>query len=124
MTEQGTPPEGAGKSTEATTEPEPKAPAKDDIEQIAAQADKPDAVRNAIQAEREKADQASKELKKLSAELKKYQDRDKSEQEKLEEAKATAEKEAAEARSELLRLRVAARKNLPPELANRLQGEN
>lgn len=96
--------------------------AKDDIEQIAAQADKPDAVRNAIQAERDKAAQAAKEVAALAKKIKAYEDRDKSEQQKLEEAKAQAEKDAAEARSELLRLRVASKKQLPPELAERLRG--
>lgn len=125
--------EGTTSTTDAKTDDAKKSEAKaetngqnatDDIAQIAAKAENPDAVANALKAEREKADTASKEAKKLAAELKKYQDRDKSEQEKLEEAKAAAEKEATAARSELLRLRVASRKNLPPELAGRLQGED
>ena len=127
MAEVQTPPEGGkqdpGKEPVKETGT-PATGAEGEIEAIAAQADNPDAVKNALKAERERAAAADKELKKLAAELKKYQDRDKSEQEKLEEAKTTAEKEAAEAKAELLRLRVAAKKQLPPELAERLRGED
>jgi hypothetical protein len=125
MADGDTPSEGGKQEPGKEKEPQgtPATGAEGDVEAIAKQADKPDAVRNAIQAEREKAASADKELKKALSELKKYQDRDKSETEKLEERASTAEKDAAAARSELLRLRVAAKKNLDPDLADRLRGE-
>lgn len=97
---------------------------KDDVEAIAAQAEKPDAVRNAIQAEREKAKHAQDEVSSLKAEIQKFKDRDLSEQEKLEKRATTAEQRAEAAESKLLRFRVAANKKLSPELADRLQGKD
>jgi flagellar biosynthesis/type III secretory pathway protein FliH len=65
---------------------------------------------------------ANKEAETLRLKLKEYEDRDKSEADKLAEGKAEAEREAATAKRELMRYRVAAKKKLPAELANRLQG--
>ncbi|MFG3476469.1 hypothetical protein ACGF3K_14555 [Streptomyces sp. NPDC047980] len=63
-----------------------------------------------------------KERDRLAARLQELEDRDKTEAQKLAEAKAAAESEAATARQELLRYRVAAAKKLPASLAARLQG--
>lgn len=119
--EQGKPPEGEQKPPESKP-PESKTDA--DIEVIAAQADKPDAVRNALQAEREAAAQARKTADDLAAKVKQFEDRDKSEQQKLEERATTAEDRAAKAETELLRVQVAVGKKLPLELAARLQGKD
>lgn len=72
----------------------------------------------------EKASKASaKALEEVQAELKKYQDRDKSAAEKAEEARKQLEDRASQAEAELMRLRVASKKNLPTDLAERLRGE-
>lgn len=99
-------------------------PSEDDIETIAAQADKPDAVRAAIKAERDAAKEARDEAAALAAKVKEYEDRDKSEQEKLEERASSAEQKAATLEAKLLRRDVAAEKGLPPELADRLRGDD
>ncbi|MFK4868990.1 hypothetical protein ACI3K4_27630 [Streptomyces sp. CSMPJR101] len=65
---------------------------------------------------------ANKEAETLRLKLKEFEDRDKTEAQKLAEAKTVAEREAASAKQELMRYRVAANKKLPAELANRLQG--
>jgi hypothetical protein len=83
----------------------------------------PDAVRNALKAEREAAKAAKKTADDLAAKVKEFEDRDKSEQEKAEQRAVDAEKKAAEAEKTLLRLTVASKKKLPAELASRLQGE-
>lgn len=90
----------------------------------------PDAVRNAIKAEREAAkaakkaaEEAQSALEAERAKVKEFEDRDKSEEEKREERAKEAEKKAAMAEGKLLRLTVAARKKLPLDLAPRLQGE-
>jgi hypothetical protein len=80
------------------------------------------AERKAKAAAERQAKAAQKQLDELSKRLQEYEDRDKTETQKLAEAKAAAEREAATARQELMRYRVAARKKLPAELADRLQG--
>lgn len=67
---------------------------------------------------------ANKEAEQARLKLKEYEDAQKSEQEKLAEAKTAAEKDAASARQELVRYKVGAAKKLPPELIERLRGEN
>jgi hypothetical protein len=90
----------------------------------------PDAVKRAIQAERDNAkaakkaaEDASKEAENLRAKVQEFEDRDKSEQEKAEQRAADAEAKAEKAEKKLLRLTVASEKKLPAELADRLQGE-
>lgn len=95
-----------------------------DIEAIAAKAKDPDAVRNALVAERAAAKEAKDANAELAARIKEFEDRDKSDQERKDEALKTAEERAAKAEAGLLRHRVAASKQLPPELADRLQGKN
>lgn len=65
---------------------------------------------------------ANKEAETLRLKLKEFEDRDKTEAQKLAEAKTAAEREAATAKQELMRYRVAATKKLPAELADRLKG--
>lgn len=118
-----TPPEG-----EQT--PEPPINAEPTAEEIAAQAEKPDAVSNAIKAEREAAKKARQELADAQARIKEFEDAQKSEDERREEALEEARKaaEAADSRAnelevKLLRNEVASEKNLTPKLAARLRGE-
>lgn len=88
-----------------------------------------EAGQKALAAERKRAAAAEKQAKasqkqlaELSARLQEFEDRDKTEAQKLAEAKAAAEREAATARTELMRYRIAAQKKLPAELAERLHG--
>jgi len=113
-------------------EAEPDAPinAEAAVEDIAAQAEKPDAVSNAIKAEREAAKKAKAERDEALARIKEYEDAQKSEAEKREEALAETQKELEALRNQnhqlevqQLRATVAAEKNLPPKLAGRLTGE-
>lgn len=67
--------------------------------------------------------QAAQKLEEAEARLKKYEDANKSEKDRLEESKRAAEDRASKAEAELLRVRVAAKKNLPSELAERLRGD-
>lgn len=99
-------------------------------EEIAASADKPDAVSNAIKAEREAAKKAKAERDEALARIKEFEDAQKSEEEKRQEALDAAQKETETLRSQIktlevakLRSEVAAAKKLPPKLADRLTGE-
>lgn len=65
---------------------------------------------------------ANKEAETLRLKLKEFEDRDKTEAERLADRAATAEKAAADAAASLLKYQVAAEKNLPAQLAARLQG--
>jgi hypothetical protein len=109
----------------STTEGEETATASGAPETPAAQPDEGlgDAGKKALQEERRKARAAEKQLGDLQKRLQEYEDRDKTETQKLTEAKAAAEREAASARQELMRYRVAASKKLPAELAGRLRGD-
>ncbi len=101
-----------------------------DVEEIAAQADKPDAVLVAIKREQEKRRKMAAERDEALAKVKEYEDAQKSEAEKREEALAESQKELEALRNQnrqlevrQLRATVAAEKNLPPKLADRLTGE-
>ncbi|MFI6491221.1 hypothetical protein [Streptomyces sp. NPDC050564] len=63
-----------------------------------------------------------KQIEDLSRQLQEFHDRDKTEAQKLAEAKTAAEQRATSAEQQLLRFKVAAAKNLPANLATRLQG--
>lgn len=80
------------------------------------------AERKARAAAEKTATSTAKERDKLAARLQELEDRDKTEAQKLADAKTAAEQEAASAKQELLRYRVAAAKKLPASLAARLQG--
>lgn len=117
MPETETPAKGEDATTPAEAE---KA---EDIEEVAGKAENPDAVRKALIAEREAAKEARQRAEELATKVKEFEDRDKSEQEKLEERASTAEERAAKAEVKLLRFDVAVAKDLPLELADRLQGD-
>ncbi|WP_432091021.1 hypothetical protein [Streptomyces sp. NRRL F-5630] len=74
------------------------------------------------EAERREKEQR-KQLDTLTARIAEFEDRDKTEAERLSSRLTSAEKRAEQAEHSLLRLRVAAAKKLPPELADRLQGD-
>lgn len=122
-----TAPEKTTPSPAATTPPPsdpPAAAAKTDadIEAIAAKAENPDAVRNALQAERDNARAQKERADELAAKVKQFEDASKSEQEKLVE-QATGEKARADAaEAQLLRYEVASGKGLPPHLTKFLTG--
>ncbi|MEU9310870.1 hypothetical protein [Streptomyces sp. NPDC048256] len=80
------------------------------------------AERKARAAAEKTATSAAKERDKLAARLQEIEDRDKTEAQKLAERATAAEGEAATAKQELMRYRVAAKKKLPAELAARLRG--
>jgi chromosome segregation ATPase len=129
MATEETPPEG---EEAAVVEETPEVPinADNDIDQIAAQADRPDAVSKAIKAEREAAKEARRKAEELEARIKEYEDREKTEQQKLEEAAAASKEEAERYKQKIhdlevrqLRTEVALAKSLPPNLAERLRGE-
>jgi beta-glucosidase-like glycosyl hydrolase len=115
--------EGGDKGAEGkeAERPEPAEPEID--EAILAGAEKPDAVRNAIKAERERAAEAERRAKEAEGKVREFEDRDKSEQEKAEQRASEAEQKANEATTKLLRLEVAGAKKLPLELAERLRGD-
>jgi chromosome segregation ATPase len=117
-------------SPEEIEVPEPPINADNDVDEIAAQAEKPDAVSKAIKAEREAAKEARRRAEEAEAKVKEYEDAQKSEQQKLEEAAAAAKEEADALRKQITELEVRQRrsdvalaKNLPPKLAERLRGE-
>jgi membrane protein involved in colicin uptake len=81
-----------------------------------------DAERKARGAAEKQAAAAQKKAEDLARRLQAIEDRDKTETQKLAEAKTAAEREAATAKQELMRYRVAAAKKLPAALADRLKG--
>lgn len=68
--------------------------------------------------------QEIEELKPLATKAKELEDSKKSETQRLQERAESLEKQYAQAQNELLRLKVAAEKGLPPKLAARLTGTN
>jgi colicin import membrane protein len=143
MADENTPAEGAedaatkaaaekAAADEAAKEAETKAAeAEAEEDDLLKGAKNPDAVRNAIKAERERARAAKDDAKakadeadKLRAKVQEFEDRDKSEQEKAEKRAKDAEEKATKAEHKLLRLEVAAAKKVPSNLASRLVGEN
>lgn len=95
-----------------------------DIEEIAAQAAKPDAVKAALVKEREAAKEARKQAEDLAAKVREFEDRDKTETQKLEDRATKAEDRASTAEFRADRLEVALAKKLPVDLALRLQGKD
>lgn len=82
----------------------------------------PEGVREVLRKERAAARQATRERDTLAARLKEIEDRDKTEAERNREAAETATKERDEARSQLIRERVARRLQVPDALVDRLRG--
>lgn len=66
---------------------------------------------------------ANKEAEQARLRLKEREDQDKSESERSAEKAAEAEKRALDAERALMRLTVAAKQGIPPELADRLHGD-
>lgn len=123
-----TPPEGGNEpAAEPAAEPPINAP---NPEEIAAQANNPDAVSNAIKAERDKAKAEREARLAAEARIKEFEDAQKSEEEKRQEELAAAKQEAEAQKARVhelevaqTRSEVAAEKKLPPKLAGRLTGE-
>lgn len=93
-------------------------------------AQNPDAVRNALKAEREQtkaakdvAKKATEEAEQLRAKVQEFEDSKKSDQEKAEQRAKDAESKAATAERKLLRLEVGRDKKLPSELSELLSGD-
>jgi len=81
-------------------------------------------LKNALQAERTRAREAERELKRIrEAQEFEAAQAQRSERERLEAERDRAASEAKQAKDTLLRIRVGAQKNLDPEFASRLQGE-
>ena len=122
------PPEG--EQTPAADAVETPINAESAVEDIAAQAKNPDAVSNAIKAERDKAKAEREARLAAEARVKEFEDAQKSEDEKREEALQAAKQEAEAHKARVhelevrqLRSEVAVDKKLPPKLAGRLTGE-
>lgn len=107
---------------EGTTTAEQGTATEPDEQATGQQPDLGDAGKKALQEERRKAREATKQLTELQARLKEFEDRDKTELEKLTEAHQTAEQRATAAERALARYRVATAKGIPAELVDRLQG--
>lgn len=93
-------------------------------EQVVAQADKPDAVQNLIDRERDARKAEKQRADELAAKVKEYEDASKSEQEKLAEERDQLKREAEQAKADALRVRVALEKKLPADLIDRLRGND
>ena len=83
-----------------------------------------DGGKKALDAERRARRQAEKAATDAAARIKEYEDRDKTESQKLTEQLAALKAEAATARAEALRLRVAAELGLPGDLHEFLTGDD
>jgi hypothetical protein len=114
-----------GTETE-TTPPEQTPPAateKPNDEEVLAAAQNPDAVKRALDAERETAKAAQRERDEALAKVKEYEDANKSDLEKAQTEATDATTRAATAEAKALRLEVALDKKVPAELIDRLRGE-
>lgn len=83
-----------------------------------------DGGKKALDAERRARRQAEKAATDAAARIKEYEDRDKTESQKLTEQLAALKAEAATAKAEALRLRVAAELGLPGDLHEFLTGDD
>ena len=83
-----------------------------------------DGGKKALDAERRARRQAEKAASDAAARIKEFEDRDKTESQKLTEQLAALKAEAATARAEALRLRVAAELGLPGDLHEFLTGDD
>lgn len=104
--------------TPETTETETEVVETEETIEVPEGADKPDAVKAAIKAERDAAKAARKEADDLRAKLREHEDRNKTDEQKLTERAERAD--AAEAKA--LRYEVAAAKGIDLRLALRLTG--
>lgn len=117
------PPEGEQKPKDDDQQQKPADRKSDDPDaQLLQGARNPDAVKNALDQERQTAREARKRAEAAEARAKEYEDRDKTEQQKLEEKAAGADRRASQAELKALRYEVAAEKDLPLKWASRLSG--
>lgn len=93
-----------------------------ELEAIAKQARNPEAVTNAIMAEREARKASEKESERLRKENEDFRNKDLSEKERLEKERDEAVALATKETAERLRFQVAASKGLTPSQAERLRG--
>lgn len=117
-------------------QPAPEAGMTDDVltpgeQQLVGQAQNPDAVRNALITERQRARDAQKRADELAARVQEFEDKDRTDLERLQKAleKTAAERdEHARTVSELqaarMRAQVAAELGLPAALVDRLRGDD
>lgn len=130
MTEEGTPATGEEKAGKEEKPGEKKPEQKEtaevpaDIEAIAAQAKNPDAVRNALMAERKKAQEAHDTAKEAGERVKEFEREKLTEEERKNKDLSDAKSENEGLKAENLRLRVGIEKKLPLSLIDRLKGKN
>lgn len=98
------------------------APSRDGGNDTPPDTDLPDGVKKTLAAARRAERDATARAAELEAKVREFEDRDKSDAEKSAARTQVLEREAAEAKQEALRLRVAATKKLPAELIDRLRG--
>ena len=110
MADDATPAQGGDVTTENTEA------------QVVAQADNPDAVKNALAAERAAKKAAEKRANELAAKVQEFESANQSELEKLTTKATKAEQAKAEAEAKLTRYEVAAAKNVPAEAVDFLKG--
>lgn len=102
-------------TTGATNDTAPEA-APDTTDAVVAQADNPDAVKNALASERKAAKEAQKRAEAAEAKVAEYEEANKSEIEKLAARADKADQAKADAEARLLRFEVAAEKQVPQKL--------
>lgn len=104
--------------------PDPSTANGDSQIEVPAGAENPDAVRNAIRAEREAARTERQRADELAARLKEYEDANKTDLERLSGERDELRTSNESLATENLRLKVALQKQLPVELIDRLRGSN
>jgi hypothetical protein len=96
----------------------------EDVENTEATEELGEAGEKALEAFKARARKAERDNRKLADRVKEFEDAQKTDQEKAAEELATFKSRAETAEAKLLRYKVAAEKQLPPELAERLQGKD
>jgi hypothetical protein len=91
---------------------------------VVAQAEKPDAVKHALDAERASRKAAEKRANELAAKVQEFESANQSELEKLTGKLTKAEQAAAKAEGQLLRFEVAKEKEIPAEAIDLLNGSS
>ena len=109
MADENTPP-AKGDTPDPATQTEPKG----DV--VIQQADHPDAVKRALEAERSAAKEAKKRADAAEAKVREYEEANASELEKLQSKATKAEQAKADAEAKLLRYEVAQAKEVPAKL--------
>jgi hypothetical protein len=114
----------AEETTTTTAEPakEEAEKTKTADEEVTAQADHPDAVKRALEAERKAARDAAKRAEAAEAKVREFEEQGKSELEKATGKVQSLTNETKDLATENLKLRIALAKSVPAELIDRLQG--